>query len=213
MATRALALPAKVRTGATGGLGVSSLPARTLVRTDTTNASVAGVPGTAEGDQVRWVVSQWANVPSPKIVQVVYAYSSPQFTIGANTTFNTYVDIPGLAATIQPTSSASQILIMTAVSGGISIPGGNRDVFCEFAVTRNGVIVNYFGYAAGQINLVGGTHYGMGWGTSDMVALDAPGTTDLVNYQIQVNKFQAHGTLNINWADYGSTLVLLEVAP
>lgn len=211
MAIRPIALPNRIRTANTGGLGVSSLSPRNLVQANALNNQAIGIAGT-EGNLLRGIGDIWGSIPYPKIVQVVCAHSRPQFAIAANTTFARYVDIPNLVATITPTSNTSRILILGTVSGGIANSVVNQDVFCEFSVTRNGVIVNYFGYGAGYLNIAGGNQYGMGWGTTDIVCLDAPATTSLVTYRIQVNKFQAGGTLYVNWANYGSSLALLEVA-
>jgi hypothetical protein len=210
MATRSLVIPGKVRNVARGGTGVAALAARSLVRADSTNNLPAGIVG-AEGEVLRGIGSSWGLLPGAKIVQVVYAHAAAQFSLAPNTSLNTWLDI-GLSASITPSSPLSKILILAAVSGGIAVPSGNQMSFVDFGIVRNTTPINYFGYGSGYISIANGTHYGCGWGTSDVVDLDAPNTTNPVTYKARVIKYHAHGTLYLHWGGYGSSLVLLEVA-
>lgn len=108
------------------------------------------------------------------ILQVINTIKTDQFT----TTSGTPVDVPGLSASITPSSTSSKVLVVAWAV--ISTSGGSGDGYVR--LMRDATAIGngnqgYFGQSAGQDYYAGHS--------KPITFLDSPTTTSSVTYKIQ----------------------------
>ena len=135
--------------------------------------------------------SDWSDVGSQKVLQIVTAHKTDTFT----TASTSFVDLTGLSANITPISTSSTILVGYAVQGqGLAganmgslqiVRGataiGNADAAGSRTV-GNAVVPEFGSAAIGQMT---------NW------FMDSPATTSLTTYKLQI-KTNAPGTVYVN---------------
>jgi len=127
-----------------------------------------------------------------KVLQVISVMKTDFFS----TTSASFVDVPGVSATITPSSASSKILV--TVSGG-SGAGGSPNQFGYGVLVRNGTQIA-IGDARGSASRAtldlafasdGGTEFAARAKSFAVTHLDSPATTSAVTYKLQVK-----GTVN-----------------
>jgi hypothetical protein len=150
-----------------------------------------------------------------KVLQVVQTVKTDVFS----STYNGFIDVTGLSASITPSSSSNKILVISDVAMGHS------DFFnfnYIFQTLRNSTAIGISTFAS--FNASGGANfYNAGGGIYPYVFgnmkmfLDSPATTLSTTYKVQVNKIDASGTIYVNRAGIGthvggvSSVTLIEI--
>lgn len=133
------------------------------------------------------------------IKQVIQVVKTDAFQASNSGTF---INIPGLSASITPTNSANKILVMVSI-GSISATNGGA-----LGITRNGTQI-FMGDAAGTRTRVTSGDYSS-WnsagGGTHFTYLDSPATTSAVTYQAQAWVWSS-STISINEQGNDSDLV------
>jgi hypothetical protein len=147
---------------------------------DLTNVTFSGL---SNKDSIAYNGSQWVNVTSGKILQVVSAtktdsFSTTAYAVGLGAEF---ADITGLALNITPEATDSKVLITVS---GMFATSAAENVF--FNLVRNNVAI---GQSTGA-DLVNSTATYKGQSQSDMSSfsftfLDSPATTSTVTYKVE----------------------------
>lgn len=151
-------------------------------------------------------------LPAGSVLQVVHVPKTDIFSF-TNTSF---IDVPGLVASITPRYASSKILVSCNVSLGAT--AGSFAVFPRLARNGSGIFLS---------DLVGSriqaaAMYEMGAANTTPVSLtylDSPNTTDAVTYSLQVRVNSNTGRVNgsagdsdvSNWSRSVSSLTLMEV--
>jgi len=157
-----------------------------------------------DGSSQQWVEFGAPPVQHGKILQVVSATKTDTFS----TTSTSYVDLTGLAATITPTSSSSNIFVMFNV--GISTSTANT---IELVLDRSGTDI--------CVSSTGATAMTFPDDQFDFEDvsnrfLDSPATTSAVTYQVQMKVATGTGYVNRRGANASfistSTITVMEVS-
>ena len=137
-----------------------------------------------------------------KILQVVQTIKTNIFT----TTSSSFVDVPGLSASITPSSSSNKILCVVNIGVGTSSGGADNKVQVlrgSTEIVPNDVLVR-----------TDSTSICQNWNIS---VLDSPATTSSTTYKVQILS-ESTFTVKVNSRDYEadldgiSTITLMEVA-
>jgi hypothetical protein len=165
-------------------------------------SSLGNVPPSNDASALTTGTLGTARLPAGSVLQVVQVNA----TTGQATSSTSYVDATGLSLNITPSSASSKILVMAHLEAGIGVNGlnthANFRVFRDSAITvvtqsmRNYDYGNSGVYSAGSIA---------------MTVLDAPNTTNPVNYKVQFKKVA--GDFMYMCGENGwSTLTVMEIA-
>jgi hypothetical protein len=120
------------------------------------------------------------------ILQVVQSVKTDRQVISGSQ--STYIDITGLSATITPSSSSNNILIMLTISGS------SADTGIKLQCLRGATVLTgmYGDAGASATRSIGGHFWGGGSGGNSnaggnlsMMLLDSPATTSATTYKIQ----------------------------
>jgi hypothetical protein len=170
------------------------------------------------------------------IIQVVHVAKSDSFTgVSVQTGTGYYIDVPGLSASITPSSSSNRILILTNLYVGASTEGA-PGYQVHFRIKRNGspfffspIFEGVRPASAGTINMYTDLTYdptSLQYRMSQLsgVHYDSPASTSSVTYQIALGRYSGSPTVYLNRSqifqnaanDYDSvptsTLTLMEVS-
>jgi len=147
-------------------------------------------------------------MPSGSVIQVVSTIDSGSVSASANVVVDT-----GLTLSITPTSSSNKILIL--VSQQWSVTRTSDNLFLDFRLTRNGSII----YGPSRDSRFTTTDsFGIieFTGKESINYLDAPSTTNSVEYKVQSEFFGSGGTgywnQSVDGASATSTITLMEIA-
>jgi hypothetical protein len=135
-----------------------------------------------------------ANAPSGSVIQVVSTLKTNSFTSTA-TGFN---DVPGLSATITPSSTNSKIMVIANVTGG----GQSGTTHIQLKLLRNSTDIAIGDQGSGS-TIRATTHIPVFRETDSvynhpMFVLDSPNTTSAVTYKVQFRNNNSSGTIYIN---------------
>jgi hypothetical protein len=137
-----------------------------------------------------------------------------------SSTSTSYVDIPGIAVSITPSSSSSKILIMATLMGGVT----GFNVLTAYRFMRNSTPISVGNSASGYTqSTIGGLRNSYDTNSGFCIPihfLDSPATTSSITYKIQ--GFCESGTFRINahgsdasgsiWSTRGtSTITVMEI--
>ena len=134
------------------------------------------------------------------VLQVVSATKTDTAS-GTNTSL---VDVPGLAASITPTSASSKILVIANITGG----GNANASHLRLALVRNSTQIAMGDAAGSRIRL-------SGWifnsdiyeiGSSVTTHLDSPNTTSAVTYKVQASCESQSYYINRSSGDADNTI-------
>ena len=174
---------------------VDALSDQTVMTFGGTAARGSAIPSPVEGmvtyleDQDRLEVYTNAWKPVGTILQVASTTKTDTFS----TTSTSFADITGLSLTITPSSTASKILLVAAVSGH---QAGN-ETYIRFT---GGNSTNYVGDAAGSRTRAGAVvnpANGARQVLSTISYLDSPSTVSAVTYKVQAMVISG-GTFYLN---------------
>ena len=169
-----------------------------IIKVDQIQTAAGGVPTAAD---------LGLNV-SGTVLQVVHARYDTQVSISGTAWTST-----GLTATITPTSTTSQILIMVFqqvhVSGGSSTEGG-----CGFMVSRNGTTVSSTASATSFDMYHYDASVGNDWrGRIPYSGIDSPASTSALTYTANVVRYGvATAGLSVQDNNNPSFMILQEIA-
>lgn len=186
-----------------------NLPSHSGQHTDLNNAVEAleakvGADSSAVTTSLDYKVAQLEAIAHGKILQVVSTTKTDTFS----TASTSYVDVTGLSATITPTSSASNILVMFNVGVGTSTA-----TTIDFVLDRDGTDICVSSTGATALTFPDDA---FDFEDVSNVFLDSPATTSAVTYQVQTKT--STGTAYVNRrgtnASYisTSTITVMEVA-
>lgn len=160
-----------------------------------------------------------ANAPSGSVIQVVSIMKTDFFS----TTSSSFIDVPGVSATLTPLSATSKVLVM--VSGGSGASGTNQ--FGYGVLVRNGTQLA-IGDARGSASRCsfdlakgsdGGTEIDATAKPFVITYLDAPATDAAVTYKLQVratvNTLAIGGSVSTsdgNRSNLPTIITLMEIA-
>lgn len=140
-----------------------------------------------------------SGMPTGSVIQTVTAVLTSPFT----TSSGSYVNVTGLAASITPISTTSNILV-TVTIGALSASSTN----IRLQLTRNGTAIAQGG-ASGSINQATidfDVPNSYGAGVACITYLDSPATTSSTAYQVQMaTNGSATGYLNRTERDSSGT--------
>jgi len=142
-----------------------------------------------------------ANMPAGSVLQVVQATSTTQVTTTSGSWTTT-----GLAASITPTSSTSNILVL--VSGGMEgNAGGTGTTKIGFKIYRGASSIE--ASSNGKVLLLSSDTYV----PINYIALDSPATTSSTTYTLYFNRLSGNATASF-CRDSAQTanIVLMEIA-
>lgn len=146
-------------------------------------------------DGTNWNTIGPTTIPAQEVVQVVYGQTTTDFT----TSSTTYVDVTNFTATITPTSSSNDILVMLSAPFNEWTSGANAG-WVEMKMLRGSTdigeqsrnfIPNNNNAAYGQL--------GFNW-------MDSPATTSATTYKAQV-RVQSGVGLRVRWGN----ITLMEI--
>jgi hypothetical protein len=137
-----------------------------------------------------------------RVLQVVSANFSTQ-TSNATTT---YADT-GLTATITPSSTSSQILVLVN-QAGVTKGGANAASGCDLRLMRGASAITTFGYAIGYTNSTADNFTG----NHPCIYLDSPATTSATTYKTQFKNQVASSGVTVQIGSSQSNIVLLEIS-
>lgn len=157
---------------------------------------------------------------SGSVLQVVSTTLDTPYTIANVLLANGGIAVPGLAASITPTHTTSQILVMVMLNGNGQ--AGSTQLYAWIA--RGTTKIGAGGSANSRIG-VGGRYYLNDAAVSGVVPimfLDSPSTTSSVTYNVYaatessgslyINRTQNDSDNNTNGARTQSTITLMEIA-
>jgi hypothetical protein len=158
------------------------------------------------------------------VLQVIQVVKTDTFSTTVQDTV--FVDVPGLSASITPTSASSKILVMASI-GKCSCATSNRSV--NFLLDRNGASIA-LGDAAGSRGRIsfasqagGYDAAGRGGQSASLNFLDSPASVDAQTYKIKMTGHNGEATVinmsgeNLDSSDGPharsiSSLILMEIA-
>jgi hypothetical protein len=171
----------------------------------------------------------WQNssgVARQTILQVVSTNKSNSFVgTSVNTGVGHFIDVPGMAATITPSSTTSRILVMMSMYVGVTTASSGYQL--NSRIRRNGAYP-IIGDAEGsrprvsaRINMYQLNTYSMQMMTGSWV--DSPASTAALTYQVELGGYSASPIVYVNRSetqqnttDYDgvpvSTITLMEIA-
>lgn len=123
-----------------------------------------------------------------------------QLTSTFNTFSTSFVNVPGLVATITPSSATSKVLVLANFAATRS-SDGSRAIF-QITATSGGNIVDIAAASQGASTIFG----------TSCLRLHSPGTTSPVTYQVQLRGTVGGGSsIGVSATDAHATLTLIEV--
>jgi hypothetical protein len=149
--------------------------------------------------------SSWKNSlrPTGGILQVVTGTTSTE----VSTTSGTYVTT-GLSATITPTSTSSQILVIANTTGLTP----NNSTTGTWTLFRGTVAGTNLGSASAGMIWIYTTAAATLRGSVACSALDSPNTASAQTYTLGFRTNSSGGSITSNTADVKATMILMEVA-
>ena len=178
---------------------------RTLTLPDESGAIFSdgtGVPGSAVTGQLAS-----SNMPAGSVIQVVSTTKTDTFSV----TTSSFVEVPGLTATITPHSTSSNILVLASLTRS----GGEEGFITEgWSFYRDSTRLgpsNSFGISYEEGSSADFTENASGQ------FLDSPNTTSSIKYAIRVMTDNANRPLYVNRSENRSqtafsTITLMEIA-
>jgi len=167
------------------------------------------ITGTDGVSQVQTGAVESGDLPAGSVIQVVQTEGDATV---AQISTSSYVDLPGLSASITPQSSLSKILIAYSfhiqINAGSGWGGFGTQILRDFTVivSEEDAPEGSYGTAAKDTNSV--MHYVQNPGY-----LDSPNTTSLITYKVQGARVRDNGG-SINYNKYGQLpmITLMEIA-
>jgi len=142
---------------------------------------------------------------SPKTGNVLQVIQSPVYTTQVTNSTTTYADT-GLSASITPTSSSSQILVI--VSQSVYKSAGNAGNAVNIKLFRGATDLGQFVYVQGYTGTT--TVF---YSIATFQYLDSPVTTSATTYKTQFANFTAASYVAVQTDNTGpSTITLMEIA-
>ena len=161
--------------------------------------------------------------PAGHVLQVVQTVMDDNLTYSTTSAY----DIPGLSATLTPTSTSSKILVRCQLHYGQGDSTNGQDFVVRLRLKRNGTLLSY----TTDSNRTSGDYavYKQGWDTLQMEMasferLDSPNTTAELTYQVEgwnggwtTNPVDYNRAYRFDDTNYAvsrarSTLTLMEIA-
>jgi hypothetical protein len=141
----------------------------------------------------------WITAGSGKVKQVIFS----QYSTSVTSTSTSWSDT-GLQATITPTASTSQILIIVTITG---IEKSGNTYYASKLLRNSTDILNY---AEGRAGITSSTADN-GIGSSSHTYLDSPATTSATTYKMQFQNRAGTGYVSTSNGGSNSTMTLLEI--
>ena len=142
------------------------------------------------------------------VLQVV----SETYQTETNNTSNTWTDM--LTASITPSSTSSDILVIGQVGGVLVYGGSGNDRYGGIRLLRDSTAISSQVTRGGRNS--GSTGADMGLTSAAIAELDSPSTTSSTTYKIQTRQFNGQGTIRVCDATSLGTgkisLTLIEIA-
>jgi hypothetical protein len=155
------------------------------------NLTVSTISGSASsGNQVSVPAGQVLYAPG-HVIQVVNTFITVPTSVSVPANYQSYTNVPNLAATITPKSASSKIYIMVRWFGEFSVQTTNWDSM--FGIKRNGTSIGapVSGSTSIGITMAALSYYANdGNSTPEMCMfdyLDSPASTSATTYQVYVN--------------------------
>lgn len=145
-----------------------------------------------------WKTLSYSDATNGTVLQVVSTTKTD--TLSASLSGAATTDITGLTATITPTSTSSNVLVLVQTNGAIS---SNNWVFNEFRLMRGTTAIGIGESAGNRLRVTSGAHVNVNGDndfiTTTMIFLDSPSTTSATTYGVQIfNGATATRTVYVN---------------